>query len=158
MKTKSLRTAPDSLTKPSNGDQTLVSSSVRSKRKVLAQERGKNKLSSVVPEVAAGDVGYWLAALRSSTAPGLPRVAARIDVGLGNSIFIRGQGGGLNWDKGTPLACTDACTWVWSAENPDERVVFKLLLNDTIWAAGDGIVVEPGGSVDLVPIFHSQQC
>jgi hypothetical protein len=32
-------------------------------------------------------------------------VEARIDVGLGNALFIRGQGDGLNWDQGQPLAC-----------------------------------------------------
>jgi hypothetical protein len=41
-------------------------------------------------------------------------VQAKIDVGFGNSIFIRGQGAGLSWDKGLPLTCIEGSAWVWS--------------------------------------------
>ncbi len=80
-------------------------------------------------------------------------IAARIDVGLGNTLFIRGQGDGLSWDKGTPLNCLDASTWVWSRSPAKDRVVFKLLLNDAIWSQGEDVVVEPGRRIEVVPCF-----
>jgi hypothetical protein len=40
-------------------------------------------------------------------------VEAKINVGLGNHLFIRGQGDGLSWFEGVPLNCVDATTWVW---------------------------------------------
>lgn len=80
-------------------------------------------------------------------------VEARIDVGLGNTLFIRGQGDGLSWDKGTPLTCKEASRWVWSTLSASERVVFKLLLNDIIWSQGEDMVVQPGKRIEVVPRF-----
>jgi hypothetical protein len=83
-------------------------------------------------------------------------VEAHVDVGWGNTLFIRGEGGELNWDKGIPLACLDSRTWVWLYTRAEERVTFKLLINDEIWAEGDDLVLEPGGRVEIKPVFPSQ--
>ena len=80
-------------------------------------------------------------------------VTARVDVGLGNNLFIRGEGDGLSWDKGAALDCVDASTWVWSTKATKDRIVFKLLLNDQIWAAGDNVIVEAGRQVEVAPGF-----
>jgi hypothetical protein len=80
-------------------------------------------------------------------------IAARIDVGMGNALFIRGQGDGLSWEKGTQLECKDASMWVWSSRQASDKLVFKLLLNDTVWAKGDDLVVEAGRRVEVVPGF-----
>jgi len=81
-------------------------------------------------------------------------VAAKLDVGWGNALFIRGQGDGLSWDKGTPLACADGSTWVWSTHRAKGRVVFKLLLNDQVWAEGSDHFVEAGQRLEIVPAFQ----
>ena len=83
----------------------------------------------------------------------ITEVAARINVGFGNSLFIRGQGAGLSWDKGVPLVCEDASTWVWSTRQPRDKVTFKLLLNDTVWAQGNDVILEPGRRIELRPQF-----
>jgi hypothetical protein len=80
-------------------------------------------------------------------------VEARIDVGVGNRVFIRGQGDGLSWCQGVALNCTDPTTWVWSTTQASGKVVFKLLLNDQIWAKGEDIAVEAGRKVEVVPFF-----
>jgi hypothetical protein len=80
-------------------------------------------------------------------------VEAKIDVGLGNQIFIRGQGDGLSWFEGVPLNCVDATTWVWSTRQAREKVVFKLLLNDQVWAKGGDVVLEAGRKIAVVPFF-----
>jgi hypothetical protein len=80
-------------------------------------------------------------------------VEARIDVGLGNSIFIRGQGAGLSWEKGLPLNCIGGSAWVWSTNQAQGKMLFKLLLNDQIWAKGEDVVVEAGGKIEIVPVF-----
>jgi hypothetical protein len=80
-------------------------------------------------------------------------VEAKIDVGMGNLLFIRGQGDGLSWFQGVPLNCVDATTWVWSTREAREKVVFKLLLNDQVWAKGEDVVVEAGRKIDVVPFF-----
>ena len=38
-------------------------------------------------------------------------ITAKIDIGFGNSLFIRGGGAGLSWGKGSPLSCTSGDTW-----------------------------------------------
>jgi hypothetical protein len=80
-------------------------------------------------------------------------VEAKIDVGLGNTLFIRGQGDGLSWLKGVPLNCVDAKTWVWSNTQAKDKVVFKLLLNDEVWAKGEDVVAEVGRKIETVPFF-----
>jgi hypothetical protein len=80
-------------------------------------------------------------------------VTARIDVGFGNTVFIRGQGTGLSWDHGTPLSCIGASTWVWSTMYASEKLIFRLLLNDTVWARGESFVIDAGNQIQVVPEF-----
>jgi hypothetical protein len=79
-------------------------------------------------------------------------IKAKIDVGFGNNLFVRGQGAGLSWDHGIPLTCVDGQTWQWSAK-ADDRFTFKLLLNDTVWAKGEDLIAKPGQKVEIVPTF-----
>lgn len=80
-------------------------------------------------------------------------IEAKIDVGFGNALFIRGEGAGLSWDKGVPLDCRDNSTWLWSGKNGHGHVQFKLLLNDEVWADGANLAVNPGEKVQVVPRF-----
>ena len=77
-----------------------------------------------------------------------------MDVGWGNALFIRGCGDGLSWNKGTPLVCADSSTWVWSTQRARNAVVFKLLLNDRVWAEGADAIVQPGKRLELMPTFQ----
>ncbi len=43
-------------------------------------------------------------------------VEANVDVGFGNTLFIRGEGPGLSWEHGTPMRCAGASTWEWSSD------------------------------------------
>src|SRR5437764_8058090 len=53
-------------------------------------------------------------------------IEAKIDVGFGNALYLRGEGEGLNWNQGIPLTCVDGTTWQWSGK-ASEKVKFKLL-------------------------------
>jgi hypothetical protein len=92
--------------------------------------------------------------LEATTAEPRTIVQADIDVGFGNALFIRGEGSGLSWDKGQPLTCIDKTCWHWSSTQTQDKVVFKLLLNDKTWAKGENIEVEPGKTVKVVPEFQ----
>jgi hypothetical protein len=81
------------------------------------------------------------------------QICARIDVGFGNALFIRGQGGGLNWDRGVILECIAPSLWRWSAPAGSATIVFKLLLNDVLWAAGDDLRVAGGNHLEVTPYF-----
>ncbi len=79
-------------------------------------------------------------------------IEARIDVGFGNNLFVRGQGAGLSWERGTPLENVDSKTWRLIVPTTD-KVQFKLLINDTVWAKGDDIVATPGKKIEVIPAF-----
>ena len=79
-------------------------------------------------------------------------IEAKINVGFGNRLFLRGQGEGLSWDHGTPLECVDSQTWRLILPSKD-KLQFKLLINDNVWAKGEDIVAAPGKRVELVPVF-----
>jgi hypothetical protein len=89
---------------------------------------------------------------RAATTPNLTTIEARIDVGFGNGLFLRGQGDGLSWERGVPLTCVDGRTWQWSGPIA-EKLTFKLLLNDAVWSQGEDIVAAPGQKLDVVPTF-----
>lgn len=94
-----------------------------------------------------------VAAIESAPpAPPTTIIEAKIDVGFGNQLFLRGQGAGLSWDRGQPLQCVDGQTWRWSAPTTDP-LRFKLLLNDRIWAQGEDITADPGKCVGIAPRF-----
>ena len=90
---------------------------------------------------------------QSRPAPAATRVTARIDVGFGNSLFIRGEGNGLSWEYGQPLTCVDGAAWVWSSPSASEESTFKLLLNDQVWCQGENFRVAPGSQLEIAPHF-----
>jgi len=80
-------------------------------------------------------------------------ISAKIDVGFGNALFIRGSGAGLSWDRGQPLNCVESSTWVWSTHNRAEEITFKLLVNDQLWCRGENLSALPGIPAEVVPLF-----
>jgi hypothetical protein len=80
-------------------------------------------------------------------------VEAKIDVGFGNQLFIRGQGDGLSWNEGKPLRCVAADYWVWSTTSAKEKLVFKLLINDKVWSQGEDWTIRAGIRAHVVPVF-----
>lgn len=79
-------------------------------------------------------------------------IEAKIDVGFGNNLFVRGQGAGLSWDRGVQLENVDQKTWRLSVPATD-KLQFKLLLNDSIWAQGEDVVAAPGKKIEVTPAF-----
>ena len=80
-------------------------------------------------------------------------IAVKVDIGFGNTLFIRGEGEGLNWDKGQPLICVDGSLWTWSRCPGKEPVTFKLLVNDQLWSRGENFQVQAGHQIEVVPDF-----
>ena len=86
-------------------------------------------------------------------APVFTTITARIDIGFGNALYLRGEGADLSWDRGTLMNCiADNC---WSLELPASTrpVIFKFLVNDLSWSAGQDYVVAPGDTLAITPTF-----
>ncbi len=125
----------------------LVNRMKKTNKKVVA--------TATVPKSPAATRGPVKAApAKAPVAPPLAPITieAKIDVGFGNRLFLRGQGEGLSWDRGTPLECVDSKTWRLIVPSKD-KLQFKLLINDSVWAKGEDVVVPPGKRVELAPAF-----
>ena len=80
-------------------------------------------------------------------------IIARVDVGFGNQLYIRGAGAGLSWEKGLQLENVSAYEWAFATTKAKSDVVFKFLINDELWAEGDNIIVAKGATSISSPVF-----
>ena len=80
-------------------------------------------------------------------------IIANVDVGFGNSLYIRGEGAGLSWDKGIELVNVSPYEWSFSTNAATGPVTFKFLINDEAWTDGDNLAVAPGGRSVSSPVF-----
>lgn len=80
-------------------------------------------------------------------------IVAAVDAGFGNHVTLRGEGPGLSWEVGVPLACVADDRWSITLPETSQPIFCKFLLNDTTWCAGDDYTVLPGSSVVLSPTF-----
>ena len=90
------------------------------------------------------------------TTPPIPvktTITAEIDIGFGNTLWLRGDGPGLSWEKGVVMDCVADDKWSISLSDAGAPVVFKFLVNDLSWSAGDDYVVPAGGSISVKPTF-----
>jgi len=91
----------------------------------------------------------------SKSSPSSPQIAIRalVDVGFGNHLYIRGEGAGLSWDVGQPMACLGSSEWQWTSSSGIRPILFKVLINDQIWSVGDDYVASPGEITVVEPGF-----
>lgn len=80
-------------------------------------------------------------------------IIARVDVGFGNQLYIRGTGAGLSWDKGLQLKNVSSYEWAFATTKAKSDVIFKFLINDELWAEGDNVTVAKGGNSTSSPVF-----
>jgi hypothetical protein len=80
-------------------------------------------------------------------------ITAKINVGFGNAVFIRGDGAGLSWAKGRLLECVSDDTWSLVLAAVEGPIAFKFLLNDDVWSADPNFNASPGDTVTVTPAF-----
>jgi len=80
-------------------------------------------------------------------------IVAKIDVGWGNSLYIRGLGGGLSWDVGVLMDNLKKDEWSWSCPAVDGPITYKFVRNDVHWALGPDRIAVPGESCVTTPQF-----
>jgi hypothetical protein len=80
-------------------------------------------------------------------------ITAQIDIGFGNALYIRGEGPGLSWDRGTLMNCVADDQWQITLPESARPVIFKFLVNDLSWSAGEDYTAAPGVKLTLAPTF-----
>lgn len=78
---------------------------------------------------------------------------ANILIGIGNKLYLRGEGGGLSWEEGKPLEFVEIGLYRWTSEPVSGVVEAQLYLNDEISALGDSVKLNPGESLQITPEF-----
>ena len=80
-------------------------------------------------------------------------ITARINVGFGNTLHLRGEGPGLSWDRGLPMECIATDLWRLNLGESARGFSFKVLVNDLTWNSGPDYTVASGGVVNITPTF-----
>jgi hypothetical protein len=90
----------------------------------------------------------------AASADGATRLVVTAYIGIGNRLFIRGEGPGLSWEKGVPLTFVSIGKWRWETSDAAAPVRFKLYKNDEVECASLGErSVAPGAQQDLTASF-----
>jgi hypothetical protein len=80
-------------------------------------------------------------------------LVAKVDIGFGNALFVRGSGAGLSWEKGAALQNSGSDSWALTLSGVENSFTFKFLLNDTVWSTGEDYSAAPGETVTVTPAF-----
>jgi hypothetical protein len=136
--------------------------------KVPAKAPAKPKVKAPAPTPAAAPVAPPAAPapVRAALAPVAPApvpaaarrpvvttITARINIGFGNTLHLRGEGPGLSWDRGVPMECIAADLWRFNLGESARGFAFKVLVNDLTWNSGPDYTVASGGVVNITPTF-----
>lgn len=85
---------------------------------------------------------------------GATRLIATAYIGIGNRLFIRGDGPGLSWDKGAPLQFVSIGKWRWETSEATGPISFKLYKNDEVECSTLGsLTLEPGHQQEVTAKF-----
>jgi hypothetical protein len=82
-------------------------------------------------------------------------IVVRAYIGIGNKLYIRGDGPGLSRERGTPMEFLEIGKWGWACQTPGEEIRCKVYRNDEEPAAGDEAIIGPGQCLEITPTFPS---
>ena len=90
----------------------------------------QSEFSQIAPDESPSPAAEVVESANSSD--GATRLLVTAYIGIGNRLFIRGEGPGLSWDKGVPLQFVSIGKWRWETNDATAPVKFKLYKNDEI--------------------------
>jgi len=89
------------------------------------------------------------------SADGLTRLLVTAYIGIGNKLFVRGEGPGLNWDRGVPLQFVSIGKWRWESADATTPVTLKIYKNDEHECAAVGpLTLAPGQQQQVTASFN----
>jgi hypothetical protein len=88
------------------------------------------------------------------SADGATRLLVTAYIGIGNKLFLRGDGPGLSWDEGVPLQFVSIGKWRWETADATAPVQAKLYKNDELVCAALGqLTLDPGQQAEVTAVF-----
>jgi hypothetical protein len=109
--------------------------------------------SIIAPKIAKPAPAAAAPAIVTKPKGGRVTIIAKVDVGFGNSLFVRGDEPFLHWAKGTALGNVAGDKWEVVLTGIDRPMQFKFLVNDSSWSTGDNFTASPGDTVTFTPSF-----
>ena len=104
-----------------------------------------DEFSQVAPDEAAAKV---------ISSDGSTRLLVTAYIGIGNRLFVRGEGPGLSWDKGVPLQFVSIGKWRWESADATAPVKYKLYKNDETECAALGTqTIDPAHQQEVTATF-----
>lgn len=74
-------------------------------------------------------------------------------IGIGNKLYLRGDGPGLSWDKGALMEFLAIGKWGWKTAEASAPVNCKIYRNDEAPMLDENIVIDPGERIEIAPRF-----
>jgi len=85
---------------------------------------------------------------------GATRLVVTSYIGIGNKLFLRGEGPGLSWESGQPLEFVSIGKWRWQSSDLTGSIKVRLFKNDRTECPGLGdILLEPGHQTEVTAKF-----
>jgi hypothetical protein len=85
---------------------------------------------------------------------GATRLLITAYIGIGNRLFVRGEGPGLSWSKGVPLQFVSIGKWRWETNDASTPIQFKLYKNDEVECTTLGAqTLDPGHQQEFTATF-----
>jgi hypothetical protein len=116
-------------------------------------EGGTSPDESALPDSANEPTESAAPVEASVSSDGATRLLATAYIGIGNKLFLRGDGPGLSWDKGIPMQFVSIGKWGWATHDADAPVRCKFYKNDETAAVSGEVVLEPGKHVEVTVLF-----
>lgn len=84
---------------------------------------------------------------------GATRLIVGAFIGISNKLYIRGDGPGLDWDKGTPMELVGIGKWEWKTYDASAAIQCKVLINDEQWTDTENLTIEPNTTLETTASF-----
>ncbi len=84
---------------------------------------------------------------------GATRLIVGAFIGISNKLYIRGDGPGLDWDKGTPMELVGIGKWEWKTYDASGAIQCKVLINDEQWTDTENLTIEPNTTLETTASF-----
>ncbi|HEX9783793.1 MAG TPA: hypothetical protein VGA56_13800 [Opitutaceae bacterium] len=86
-------------------------------------------------------------------AAGATSVVATAYIGIGNKLYVRGEGPGLDWERGVPMQFLAIGKWGWTTTDAGGPVTCRIFRNDETPMLDADVVISPGEKAEITPQF-----
>ena len=121
--------------------------------KTAAKKAPAKKVPAALAKKAAKKVAKKTAKKPAASKRSKTVIEAKIDIGFGNLLYIRGDAPGLSWRRGVPMDCKGTDSWSVSMSDTNSAFEYKVLINDIHWAVGGNNIAQPGMTSTTEPSF-----